>query len=66
MKQIAHSLKGASSYIYAEPVHYCCYFIQENYNSNNFGAMMAYYPALVESSIDYIRYSRKIVAEFEG
>lgn len=27
---------------------------------------MAYYPALVESSIEYIRYSRKIVAEFEG
>ena len=66
IKQKAHSLKGASGYIAAGPVHYCCYFIQDNYNSDNFEAMMAYYPALVESSIEYIRYSRKIVAEFEG
>ena len=66
IKEKAHSLKGASGYIAAGPVHYCCYFIQDNYNSENFDAMMAYYPALVESSIEYIRYSRKIVAEFEG
>lgn len=66
IKHKAHSLKGASGYIAAGPVHYCCYFIQDNYNNENFDAMMAYYPALVESSIEYIRYSRKIVAEFEG
>jgi HPt (histidine-containing phosphotransfer) domain-containing protein len=27
IKQKAHSLKGASGYIAAGPVHYCCYFI---------------------------------------
>ena len=66
IKSKAHSLKGASGYIAAGPVHYCCYFIQDNYNSENFDAMMAYYPALVESSIDFIRFSRNIVAEFES
>jgi hypothetical protein len=65
-KAKAHMLKGGSGYIAAGPVHYCCYFIQDNYNSENFDAMIAYYPELIEASIDYIRYSRKIIAEFEG
>ena len=59
-------LKGASGYVAAGPVHYCCYFIQDNYNKQNYEGMMVYYPALVESALDFRLFSRKIIAEFKG
>ena len=31
MKDLAHSLKGASGYIGASRLHYVCYFIQEHF-----------------------------------
>lgn len=65
LKNKAHMLKGASGYASAGPVHYCCYYIQDNYNSQNYEGMMVYYPTLVECSIELKLYSRKIIAEFK-
>ena len=56
-------LKGASGYVAAGPVHYCCYQIQDNYNQSNYDKMLAYYPSLVEAALDFKVYSRKIIAE---
>lgn len=66
MKNKAHMLKGASGYVAAGPVHYCCYQIQDNYNQSNYDKMLAYYPSLVEAALDFKVYSRKIIAEHKG
>jgi hypothetical protein len=65
-KNKVHMLKGASGYVAAGPVHYCCFFIQDNYNKENFEGMMAYYPTLIEAAIDLRIYSKKLIAEFKG
>jgi HPt (histidine-containing phosphotransfer) domain-containing protein len=66
MKANAHSLKGACGYVGASRLHYSCYYIQEAYLLNQFDKMLEKYPRLVESAIEFKRYSRKILAENRG
>jgi HPt (histidine-containing phosphotransfer) domain-containing protein len=58
MKELAHSLKGASAYIGASRIHYCCYYIQEHFVYERYDKMLEYYPSLVEASIEFQKYSR--------
>ena len=62
MRGGAHSLKGASGYVGAGRIHYCCYHMQKAYNLHDFQAMVSFYPMLVESAIEFKRYSRSYLA----
>ena len=66
MKANAHSLKGACGYVGASRLHYSCYYIQEAYMLNQYDKMLEKYPRLVESAIEFKRYSRKILAQNRG
>ena len=66
MKNLAHSLKGASGYIGASRIHYACYFIQEHFVFERYDKMLEYYPSLVEAAIEFKIHSRKIIAKFKG
>ena len=66
MKDLAHSLKGASGYIGASRLHYACYFIQEHFVFERFDKMMEYYPSLIEAAIEFKIYSREIIAKYKG
>ena len=63
IKHGAHSLKGASGYVGAGRVHYCCYHIQKAFVDEDFQLMVDNYPFLVEFVIEFKRYSRKYLAE---
>ena len=62
MKANAHSLKGACGYVGASRLHYSCYYIQEAHHLKQFDKMVEKYPRLVETAIEFKRYSRKILA----
>lgn len=66
MKIKAHSLKGACGYVGASRLHYACYFIQEAFQRGQTHLMLEKYPRLVETVIEFKRYSRKVLAEHEG
>lgn len=66
IKNKAHALKGASGYVGASRVHYSCYQIQEHYTMGNYEEMLLYYPTLIESTVEFRVYSRKIIAEFKS
>lgn len=66
MKAFAHSLKGACGYVGASHLHYACYYIQEAYTLNQMDKMLEKYPKLVETAVEFKRYSRKILAEYRG
>ena len=66
MKDLAHSLKGASGYIGASRLHYVCYFIQEHFVFQRLDKMVEYYPSLVEAAIEFKIYSRQIIAKFKS
>ena len=66
MKNLAHSLKGASGYVGASRLHYVCYFIQEHFVFNRFDKMLEYYPSLVEAAIEFKVYSRQIIAKYKS
>lgn len=36
VKEVAHSIKGASGYVGAGPLHFACYFIQEHFLAGRF------------------------------
>jgi hypothetical protein len=63
MKNLAHSLKGASGYIGASRLYYMCYFIQFHYVEGNYDQMIEYYPGFVEAAVEYKMHSRKMIAE---
>ena len=66
IKQGVHSLKGASGYVGAGRVHYCCYHIQKAFVDEKFQLMIDYYPFLVEYVIEFKRFSRKYLAEHKS
>lgn len=66
IKAHAHSLKGASAYIGASRLHYMCYFIQHYYVEGNYEKMLEYYPSLIEASIEFKVYHRKLIAQNNG
>ena len=66
MKDLAHSLKGASGYIGASRLHYACYFIQEHFVYDRKEKMLEYYPSLVEAAIEFKVYSRTLIARFKS
>ena len=66
MKDLAHSLKGASAYIGASRLHYACYYIQEHFVYNRKDKMIEYYPTLVEAAVEFKIHWRQLVAKYEG
>ena len=66
IKNLAHSLKGASGYVGASRLHYVCYFIQEHFVYNRFEKMLEYYPSLIEAAIEFKVYSRQILAKYKS
>lgn len=63
MKAKIHNMKGACGYVGASRLHYVCAFIQEEYLKGNFKKMLDHYPRLIESIIEYRRYSRRLLSE---
>ena len=66
IKAKAHSIKGSSGYIGAGIIYYCCYQIQDLFVQEKKKEMLAYYPTLVESIIEFRIHSRKLIAEFKS
>ena len=66
MNDVAHKLKDASAYIGASKIHYACYYINYSYLTENYAAMVEYYPLLAEACIEYKRFSRKFLAAKQG
>jgi len=66
MKDLAHSLKGASGYIGASRLHYACYFIQKHFVNGQKEKMLEYYPTLVEAAIEFKVYSRILMARYKS
>ena len=62
VKEIAHSLKGAVGYVGASRLYYQCYFMQFHYLNGDYDSQMAYYPGLIEASIEYKVASRVLLA----
>jgi HPt (histidine-containing phosphotransfer) domain-containing protein len=62
IKQKAHVIKGASSYIGACHLHYVGFYIQDHYYKKKYQKMIDYYPSLVEAAIEYKKYSKVILA----
>lgn len=65
IKQKAHILKGASSYIGASHLHYVCYYIQDHYHNKRFQKMIDYYPSLIEAAIEFKKYSKLMIANYK-
>ena len=61
IKELAHSLKGASGYIGASRVYYHCYFLQLHYVNGDYETMMKYYPGLVEAAVEFKVASRQLI-----
>ena len=66
MKGGAHQLKGASGYVGAGRLHYVCYHIQNAYHQEDYETMVGYYPLLVETCIEFKRFSRRYLANKKG
>lgn len=58
IKNKAHALKGATGYVGASRVHYCCWRIQELFTAENYEEMMEYYPSLIEYCLEFKVYAR--------
>ena len=43
LKMGAHQLKGASGYVGAGRIHYCCYWIQKAHTANDPVKIVSYY-----------------------
>ena len=64
MKLCAHSLKGAAGYVGAGRIHYGCFYIIRAFYEKDYLAITdKYYPLVMEASIEYKRFSRKLIAE---
>ena len=59
-------IKGASSYIGACHLHYVGFYIQDHYHKKKYQKMIDYYPSLVESAIEYKKYSKEILAKYKN
>ena len=66
MRQGSHQLKGASGYVGAGRLHYCCYQIQNAWHAEDYNKMVAYYPLLIEYSVEFKRFSRKYLSDLKS
>ena len=57
------SIKSACGYVGAGKIYYACYYIQKMFADSDFPGMAECYPLIVEASIEFKRYSRRIIAE---
>ena len=55
-------MKGASGYIGAGKIHYACYYICDACTKEDFNRTIKYYPLIVEAVIEFLRYSRELIA----
>ena len=44
-------------------LHYVCYHIQNAFHNQDYQMMVDYYPLLIETCIEFKRFSRKYLAE---
>ena len=66
VKAGGHQLKGASGYAGAGRVHYTCYQMQHAHIAGDMMKMMAYYPMLVEYTIEMRRFALRYFADLQG
>ena len=66
MKMAAHTLKSASGYVGAGKLHYACYYVQSTWQAQDFKGMIFYYPLVVEACIEFKRFVRRYLAEYNG
>ena len=66
MRNAVDTLLGVSGLVGAGFVHYACFYILEAYSQNDFIGMTKYYPFLVEAFIQFKRYSRKFLSEYNS
>ena len=66
IKNGVHMLKGATGYVGAGRLHYICYQIQNAFHNDDLQKMLDYYPLLVESCIEFKRFSRKYLASLKS
>ena len=64
MKTSSHSLKSACGYVGAGKLHYACYYLIKKFNEDDFQGMADYYPLVVEACIEFKRFSRNYLAEY--
>ena len=66
MKMAAHTLKSTSGYVGAGKLHYSCYYVQSTWVAQDFVGMVNFYPLVVEASIEFKRFVRRYLAEYNG
>ena len=65
VKAQAQTLQESSGSIGAGHIHFICWSLQQACISNNFVAVIELYILLVEASIEFKRFSRKVLAHFK-
>ncbi len=58
IKNKAHALKGATGYVGASRVHYCCWRMQDLFTNEKNEEMCEYYPTLIEYCLEFKVHSR--------
>ena len=66
MKNKVHSIKGACGYVGASRLHYVCFKIQDLQMNGEHAEMLDRYPKLVESVVEFKRYSRMLLAKYNS
>ena len=66
MDALAYMLKMSSGIIGAGKVYYACYYMQGAFLQRDYGAMLRFYPLLVEAAVELKRYTRKFLADSQG
>jgi hypothetical protein len=56
----AHAIKGNVGWVGASRLHYAAFWIQKAYYDNDFEEMIRRYPHLIETLVEFRRYSNKV------
>ncbi|CDW76464.1 hpt domain containing protein [Stylonychia lemnae] len=63
MKVGAHNLKGSAGYIGVSRLHYAAYYVQLFYVNHNYDQMVAFYPLIIETAVEFKIEYKKLLAE---
>ena len=64
IRNLSQMLKSACGYVGAGRLYYICHYIYEVVKASQFELIPALYQKLVEESIEYKRYSRKLLNDY--
>lgn len=63
MKHAAHNLKGSAGYVGISRLHYAAYYVQLFYSTQNYEQMVAFYPLIIETAVEFKIEYRRLLAE---